>query len=74
MFGKAAKFRRVLRMAGVSPEQALCIGDEIRDLEAARAAGVDFGAVAWGYTNAEALQKRAPDAMFASMGDILKTV
>lgn len=71
MFGKAAKFRRVLRAAGVPAEQALCIGDEIRDLEAARAAGLAFGAVSWGYTSAEALLARAPDAMFTSMGDIL---
>jgi len=74
MFGKAAKFRRVLRKAGVAPEEALCIGDEIRDLEAARAVGAAFGAVSWGYTCAAALQARAPDALFTSMGDILKTV
>jgi len=74
MFGKAAKFRRVLRKAGVPPEEVLCIGDEIRDLEAARAVGAAFGAVSWGYTCAEALRKRAPDALFTSMGDILKTV
>jgi phosphoglycolate phosphatase len=74
MFGKAAKFKRVLRNAGVAPQEALCIGDEIRDLEAARAVGAAFGAVSWGYTCAAALQARAPDALFTSMGDILKTV
>jgi phosphoglycolate phosphatase len=74
MFGKAAKFRRVLRKTGVPPEHALCIGDEIRDLEAARAVGAAFGAVSWGYTCAEALRKREPDALFTSIGDILKTV
>jgi phosphoglycolate phosphatase len=74
MFGKAAKFRRVLRRAGVAAEEALCIGDEIRDLEAARAVGVPFGAVSWGYTSPAALRERAPDAMFVSMDDILATV
>jgi phosphoglycolate phosphatase len=74
MFGKAAKFRRVLRKAGVAPEEALCIGDEIRDLEAARAVGVAFGAVSWGYTSAAALKEREPDALFTSIGDILKMV
>ncbi len=74
MFGKASKFKRVLRKAGVAPEEALCIGDEIRDLEAARAVGVAFGAVSWGYTSAAALAQRAPDAMFTSMGDILEAV
>jgi phosphoglycolate phosphatase len=71
LFGKAAKFSRVLKRAGVAPERALCIGDEIRDLEAARAAGIAFGAVAWGYASATALQARAPDVMFRSMEDIV---
>lgn len=73
-FGKARKLARVLRAAGVAPGQALCVGDEIRDLEAARAVGIAFGAVAWGYTCPEALRKRAPDVVFASMGEILEAV
>jgi phosphoglycolate phosphatase len=36
MFGKAAKLRKVLKASAVAREQALCIGDEIRDHEAAR--------------------------------------
>ncbi len=72
MFGKAGKFRRVLKMAGVAPAQALCIGDEIRDLEAARKAGIAFGAVSWGYASPEALQACAPDEMFSSMDDIVR--
>jgi phosphoglycolate phosphatase len=71
MFGKAAKFKRVLRKAGVRADEALCIGDEIRDLEAARAVGVAFGAVSWGYTSAAALQQRAPDMMLSSLDEIL---
>ena len=35
IFGKAAKFRRVVRRAGVSPAQAVGVGDEVRDIEAA---------------------------------------
>jgi phosphoglycolate phosphatase len=70
LFGKAAKFKGVLRRAGCGAAQAICIGDEIRDLEAARSAGIAFGAVAWGYTRADALQAQAPDAMFNSMDEI----
>ncbi|HML28130.1 MAG TPA: HAD hydrolase-like protein, partial [Hyphomicrobium sp.] len=39
LFGKAGKFRRVMKRAGVAPHRVLAIGDEARDLEAARAAG-----------------------------------
>lgn len=70
LFGKARKFRRVLRRTGTAPAQALCIGDEIRDHEAAQQAGIAFGAVAWGYTAAAALGKRGPAFLFRSVQEI----
>ena len=45
LFGKSAKFRRVLRRTGVAPAQAIAIGDETRDIEAARGAGIACGAL-----------------------------
>ena len=36
LFGKAARFRRLVRRARVSACQTLCIGDETNDIEAAR--------------------------------------
>jgi phosphoglycolate phosphatase len=36
IFGKPARFRRVLKRAGVSAAEAIAIGDETRDIEAAR--------------------------------------
>jgi phosphoglycolate phosphatase len=70
IFGKAAKFRRVLARAGVDPAQAIAIGDEVRDIEAARAAGIACGAVTWGYAAPETLRAHGPDLMFARMEDI----
>src|SRR4051812_1838424 len=49
LYGKAAKFRRVVKRSGVSPDRAICIGDEARDIEAAAQAGLSSGAVTWGY-------------------------
>jgi phosphoglycolate phosphatase len=74
IFGKKRRFRRVLRRAGVRPEEALCVGDEIRDAEAARAAGIPFGAVAWGYSTAEALRRTRPAALFTRMEEIVPLV
>ena len=51
LFGKAARFRRVLRRSGIEARDAICIGDEIRDLEAAHREGIAFGAVTWGYAS-----------------------
>ena len=41
VFGKHWKFRRVARKLGAKATETICIGDEIRDIEAARAAGMD---------------------------------
>lgn len=67
LFGKAARFRKVLRRSGVPASDAICIGDEIRDLEATRKEGIAFGAVNWGYTTPKALIARQPAAVFGSV-------
>jgi phosphoglycolate phosphatase len=72
MFGKASKLKKVLSQSRTAPEQALYIGDELRDLQAANAAGIPFGAVAWGYNRAEALQRQGPAKMFSSMQEIMR--
>lgn len=70
IFGKHAKLKKVLNQSGVSPEASIYIGDEIRDLEAARHARVAFGAVSWGYTTVDALQAHGPTELFDSVGEI----
>jgi len=70
LLGKSRQFRRVLRMADIPAAQAIAIGDETRDAEAARKAGMAFGAVAWGYATCEALRAQSPDEMFFSLEEI----
>ena len=36
LFGKRGRLRRVLKQSGAQPAEAIFIGDEIRDIEAAR--------------------------------------
>jgi phosphoglycolate phosphatase len=71
LFGKASRLRRILRASGIPPSRALFIGDELRDCDAARKAGLAFGAVGWGYARLEALQARSPEETFARVGEIL---
>jgi phosphoglycolate phosphatase len=71
LFGKPAKFRKVLRESGIARRQAICVGDEIRDHEAAKRAGLAFGAVAWGFTSAEALKAQSPAEMFFTPAEIV---
>jgi phosphoglycolate phosphatase len=70
MFGKAAKLRQVLRASSTPAAQALYIGDEIRDAEAARQAGIHFGAVAWGQHDERALRSQQHAQFFARVEDI----
>ena len=70
VFGKPARMRRVLRRSGFHPGDAIAIGDEIRDIEAARSVGIAFGAVSWGYTRPAALTAHDPSVVFGTMDEI----
>jgi len=74
LFGKPAKLRQVLRRSGIAARDAIAIGDETRDAEAARQVGIAFGAVAWGYANIEALRAANPAHVFFTMDEIVKTL
>lgn len=74
VFGKRMKLRKVLHQSGIHPAQAIFIGDEIRDIEAARHAAIASGAVAWGFTDPDALRANSPDLLFTSVGEMLNTL
>ena len=74
IFGKAAKFKAVVKAARIPKERVLCIGDETRDIEAAREAGLASGAVEWGYATRRALADHGPTMMFSAMDEIISRV
>ena len=61
IFGKGEGIRRFLKSRAVAGERAVYVGDEVRDIVAARKAGVDVAAVTWGYNTRELLAEHAPD-------------
>ena len=70
VFGKPGRMRQLLRRGRFQPAEVIAIGDEIRDIEAARSVGIAFGAVSWGYARPAALAARAPAVLFATMDEI----
>jgi phosphoglycolate phosphatase len=74
LLGKASKFHAVVKHQGVSAERTIAIGDEARDIDAARKAGLAAGAVSWGYATIDLLRAHQPDYLFASMDDIRHTI
>ena len=43
---------------------------EVRDIEAAKAEGIPFGAVGWGFTHLHALREYDPEETFVTVGEI----
>jgi phosphoglycolate phosphatase len=74
IFGKPAKIKKLLKASGIQPGEAILIGDEIRDLEAARAVPIASGAVAWGYARVDALRAYNPSEFFDSVTEIVEKI
>jgi phosphoglycolate phosphatase len=70
LFGKASVFRKVIKKAGTTPARTLSIGDEVRDIEAARETGCVAAAVNWGFATEAVLQAQGPDVMFRDANEI----
>ncbi|CAH0255670.1 Phosphoglycolate phosphatase [Massilia sp. Bi118] len=70
IFGKTSRIRAVLKRCGVAPRDAIYIGDQGTDAEASRKAGVDFGAVHWGYATIEALRQHGCADEFTTPQDL----
>ncbi len=60
LFGKAHRLKSVLKAQGVSAANSMYVGDETRDMEAARKANVAGIAVCWGANDREAMNAEGP--------------
>ncbi|MBN1294629.1 MAG: HAD-IA family hydrolase [Candidatus Latescibacteria bacterium] len=72
IFGKPAKLKKIMRKSGIPNSESIYIGDEIRDMEAAKNAKIDFGGVSWGYNNVEALKAHASGVVFSDINEIIE--
>ena len=61
LFGKAQALRKLMRSHRLDPQSVWMIGDEVRDMRAAKRAGVQAAGVAWGFQ---------PEATLVAVGDI----
>lgn len=60
LFGKSRKLRKLMRLTAMPPASALAVGDEPRDIDAAKSAGMSSAAVTWGYAHRSALEAAGP--------------
>ena len=74
IFGKPARLRKMLKRFGCAPRDAVYIGDEIRDAQAAATLDMDFIGVGWGYTPPDALQAHARHEVCADSQSLLAAI
>ncbi len=61
LFGKAPALKRFMRSRRASKQEVWLIGDELRDMEAAKRAGVHHIAVTWGLQHPDTLRGAHPE-------------
>jgi len=72
VFGKAPALRRLMRQQRLQAKDCVYVGDEPRDISAARKVGIRSVAVTWGYTHQTTLAAEQPDAMASTPTELLK--
>ncbi len=70
LFGKGRALRRIMRAERIRPAQVVYIGDEVRDMEAARSVGVTAVAATWGFQSEDVLRASGPAHVAASPGEV----
>jgi HAD superfamily hydrolase (TIGR01549 family) len=61
LFSKSRIIKKILKQEKITPKQSAYIGDETRDIEAAKRSQVNAIAVSWGFNSAAALAQFHPD-------------
>ena len=74
LFGKAPALRKLLRDQQLELANAIYIGDEMRDVQAAQSIGMRVVGVLWGFARAESLRELKPTAVAATPEDLLKVL
>ena len=63
LLAKAHAIKKIMHKNELDPKDCVYIGDEVRDITAAKKAGVRVVSVAWGFNDRKALAKHKPFAL-----------
>lgn len=72
IFGKSRAINSALLANYINTAEAIYVGDEIRDIDAARRSKIPVIAVTWGFNSIETLTKRQPDYLVNQPEEIIK--
>lgn len=71
VFGKHKVINKFLNKYNLKKENIIYIGDEVRDILAAKQSGIKIIAVSWGFNEANMLERYSPDFIAYNPTDIL---
>lgn len=74
VFGKGRVIQAALRQYRLDPATVIYVGDETRDIEAARKIGIPAIAVSWGYNSSQALASHHPDVLIHQPEELIEVV
>jgi len=70
-FHKNKILERAIKKYGMEKENVIYVGDEIRDIKAAKEAGIKIASVTWGYNFENVLNKYKPDFIINKPEELL---
>lgn len=73
-FGKNKVITKLLRQENLKFEDVIYVGDEIRDIEAARKSQIKAIAVSWGFNSKEVLAEQNPDFLIHQPNELIDVI
>ncbi len=72
LFGKDRVINRLIKLHKLTRENIIYVGDETRDIQAAKKSHIKMIAVSWGFNSPEVLSKHNPDYLIDQPQDLLE--
>jgi len=74
VFGKDKTIKKCLKEQNLTPDSVVYIGDELRDIEAAKKVGIKIIAVSWGFNSKKALKRGKPDYLIEKPKQLISII
>ena len=74
LFRKNTLLKSILKNYNLRPLEVLYVGDETRDIEAARQCGIPIASVCWGFNTKMVLRRHDPDYLIESPSELLELI
>ena len=74
IFGKSRVINNFLHQANLRPDEIIYVGDETRDIEAAKKSKIKIIAVSWGFNSSQILKQQKPDFLIEHPQQLMQVI